>query len=118
MAKKKIQEQKQVHGALEDDTSIYDLMGKKTFPYKERTLEEYQDKLREMSISDLEKECLEVANIIPRNVSRSHLVDNLEREFIKKKNAFIYRKNIEVNAPGKLSPQDEKEIAALLNKGR
>ena len=28
---------------MEDDTSIYDLMGKKTFPYKEKTLEIKKD---------------------------------------------------------------------------
>lgn len=117
MARKKT-EQKQVHGALEDDTSIYDLMGKKTFPYKEKTLEDYREKLDSMSISDLEKECLEVANIIPRNVSRAHLVDSLEREFLKKKSAFIYRKNVDVNGPSKLSKKDEKEIAALMARGR
>lgn len=123
MAKnKQTDNMQQANGALPADGTIYDFMGKRTFPYKETNAQDYRAKLDKMTISDLEKEALEVAGIIPRAVSRSVLVDSLEREFLKKKSTYVDQSKKAVNRPLKLSKKAQekldKEIAETLSRGR
>jgi len=77
---KNIKQTQQVNGAV-TGASIYDIIGKKTFPYNEKTLEEYLAKLKTMDWSDLQKHAVEVANILPNVDRRDRLINKLEQGF-------------------------------------
>lgn len=116
--KKSIKESKQAHGALEIEIgeSLYDFMGLKTSPYKESDAKAYRAKLDEMSLSDLQRHAIEVANIVPQSTSRSNLIDKLEREFLKKQNQFVNKKKTSGNIS--LSEKDELDLKDLLSRGK
>ncbi len=110
--KKKLDEKSQTHGALEG-RSVYELMGKKVFPYEEKTLEEYQKKIQAMDWTDLQRHAVAVANILPNVDKRHQLIDKLEREYLKKTYAYIGHPQQGMN-PLQASP----EIMKILSKGR
>lgn len=112
MAKKKISDKQQAHGQLSSNTSIYDIMGKKTFPYEEKTIEDYRKRLDSLDFADLQRHAVQVANILP-NVDKRHvLIDKLEREYLKKLYAYVGHPHMGGVKEG--SP----EIMKILSKGR
>lgn len=110
--KKKFDESNQAHGALEGK-SIYELMGKKVFPYEEKTIEEYRKKLNAMDFVDLQRHAVQVANILPNVDKRNQLIDKLEREYLKKSYAFIGHP-----AQGQNPMDGPDDIMRILSKGR
>lgn len=112
MAKKKITNKEQAHGQLSSNSSIYDLMGKKTFPYEDTTIEDYRKRLDSLDFADLQRHAVQVANILP-NVDKRHLlIDKLEREFLKKLYAYVGHPHQGV------SKDSSPEIMRILSKGR
>lgn len=120
ITKASLSEKKQVHGALpeSDVDNVYAAMGKYTFPYKEKTLEDYRAALDKMNLADLQRHAVEIANIIPTAVSRSQLVNKLESEYLHKRAAYINKKNVEVNKPTKLSETEEKQLRDLFSRAK
>lgn len=111
MDKKKLNEKEQANGALEGK-SVYDIIGKKTFPYEEKTLDEYRKKLDAMNLSDLQNHAVLVAGIIPNVDKRDRLIDKLEREYLKKQTAYIG-----FPVQGQVPPGSE-DIMKILSRGR
>jgi hypothetical protein len=111
MAKKKLKEKSQVNGALEGK-SVFELMGKKAFPYDQTTLETYHSFLEEMDFADLQRHAVQIANILPNVDKRDRLVDKLEREFIKKLYAYV---GYPVQG---LTPEPSSDIAKILSRGK
>lgn len=98
------------------EDSVYALVGLNTFPYKQKTQSDYLSYLRELNLSDLQRHAVE-HGIIPNAVARSVLVDRLEREFLKKKFAYVDVKDTNP-VTARMSDKDEEDIANLLARGR
>jgi hypothetical protein len=116
--KRDLSKSKQVHGALEtkQEESLYSFMGINTFPYREKTAQEYRATLDQLTLNDLQRHAVEIANIIPNTMSRHNLIDKLEREFLKKQNAFVDHKKPDTAV--KLNKKQEQDIRDLLSRGR
>jgi hypothetical protein len=98
------------------EDSVYALLGFNQFPYKQKTQAEYLSYLRELNLSDLQRHAVE-HGVIPNAVSRSVLCDRLEREYLKKKYAYVDVKDSNP-VTAKLGDKDEQDIANLLARGR
>ena len=98
------------------EDSVYALMGKNMFPYKEKTVEDYRASLLDLNFSDLQRHAIEIANIIPNTNKREQLIDKLEREYLHKQFQFVNRSN--QNKFDKMSDAEEKSINTLLSRGR
>ena len=111
VSKKKLPE-KQITGMIDpvNQKSVYEIMGFNDFPYPQKTIEEYRALIDEMNLADLQRHSIEVANIIPTSASRSILIDRLEKEYVKKRYAYVEVKNV----GRQLSAQDEADIKKLL----
>jgi hypothetical protein len=116
--KRDLNQSKQVHGALEtkQEESLYSFMGLNTFPYREKTPQEYRVMLDQLTLNDLQRHAVEIANIIPNTMSRHNLIDKLEREFLKKQNAFVDRKKPDNSVI--LNKKQEQDVKDLLSRGR
>jgi hypothetical protein len=117
MARKKItaaslKETPQTNGALTPPRSIYEIIGKDTFPYAEKTLQEYQKKLEKLDFADLQTHAVAVANILPNIDKRERLIDKLEREYLKRQFAFVGSEGHYQN------PATTPEITEILRRGR
>lgn len=110
--KKKIEAKEQVNGAATPAKSIYDIIGKKTFPYEEKTLEEYQKKLKDMDWTTMQKHAVEVANILPNIDKRDRLIAKLEEAYLKKFYAFLGHDK------QKKEPEASAEIMRILSRGK
>ncbi len=113
MGRKKLKAKEQVNGAL-TGKSIYELMGKKIFPYDEHNLEDYRKKLDAMDFADLQRHAVQVANILPNVDKRDRLIDKLEREFLRKLYQFAGSPPPQGISTEKASP----EIMKILARGR
>lgn len=111
MAKKNLKQKAQVNGALEGK-SVFELMGKKVFPYEQITIESYHQYLEEMDFADLQRHAVQVANILPNVDKRDRLVDKLEREFLKKLYAYV---GYPVQG---ITPEPSSDIAKILSRGK
>jgi hypothetical protein len=98
------------------EDSVYALVGLNTFPYKQKTQAEYLTYLRDLNLADLQRHAVE-HGIIPSAVSRSVLTDRLEREYLKKKFAYVDVKDSNP-VTARLPKKDEDDIANLLARGR
>jgi hypothetical protein len=98
------------------EDSVYALFGLNDFPYKQKTQNEYLTYLRDLTENEIQRHAIE-HGVIPNAVSRTILIDRLEREFLKKKFAYVNVKNSNP-VTAKLSDKDEEDIADLLARGR
>jgi protein-disulfide isomerase len=112
ITKESLKETPQTNAAMVAPRSIYEIIGKDTFPYEEKTFEDYQKKLEKLDFADLQSHAIAVANILPNIDKRERLIDKLEREYLKKQFAFVGSEGHYQN------PQTTPEISALLKRGR
>lgn len=119
MSKKILKNKKVATGNVALQTpedSVYALVGLKTFPYKQSTQTEYITFLRDLNLADLQRHAVEVG-VIPNAISRSILETRLEREYAKKKYAYVDVKDVNP-VVARLSNEDEADIGDLLARGR
>lgn len=119
MPKKTLKDKKVATGNVAIQTpedSVYALVGLKTFPYKQNTQAEYTAYLRELNLADLQRHAVEIG-VIPNAISRSILETRLEREYAKKKYAYVDIKDVNP-ITARLPAKDEADIADLLARGR
>jgi hypothetical protein len=119
MSRKTLKNKKVATGNVAIQTpedSVYSLVGFKTFPYKQKDQVEYKAFLNEMNLADLQRHAVSVG-IIPTAVSRTILEDRLEREYLKKKYAYVDVKDVNP-VTARLNKEDEADIADLLARGR
>jgi hypothetical protein len=109
---KKIKDKSQVNGAVAAPKSVFDILGQNHSTYKEKTLEEYRESLNKMTITQLQNHAIAVAQILPNVIDKKHLIDKLEKEFLKKQNQFIAK----VDNSNELSAQDKQNILKILNR--
>ena len=67
-------------GELKPITSIYELMGMAAHPYSTLDLKEYQEKLKDMNLADLQDHAIQL-NIVPVD-DRERLQDKLITAFL------------------------------------
>jgi hypothetical protein len=91
------------------------MLGYNQFPYAEKTSEDYRAKLNEMNMADLQRHAVE-HNVVPNTTSRTILVDRLEREYLKKRWAYVDVKDASPNPAA--SKKQQREIEDLLSRGR
>lgn len=118
MKKTKLTDKKLSTGAIPlqtPDDSVYAMMGYNQFPYKEKTIEEYRSSLDAMNLADLQRHAVQ-HSIVPNTLTRSILVDRLEREYLKKRYAYVDVKD--VSPTEAVSKKKELEIQDLLSRGR
>lgn len=98
------------------EDSVYALLGYNTFPYRQKTQEEYKSFLRELNLADLHRHSVE-HDVIPNSISRPILEDRLLTKFLKLKFAYIDKRDAHP-VTAKLADKDEKDIADLLARAR
>jgi hypothetical protein len=112
--KRKYTRKNQVNGALpmESPASIAEMLGERAFPYRELTLDDYRKNLDSMSLSELQKHAIEIAQILPNVSNRSIMVDKLERAYLQKQ--ALLSPKIPKNAI--LNEAQKEEMNKLLNR--
>ena len=98
------------------EDSVYSQVGMDMFPYKQKTVQEYLSFIKDLNLSDLQRHAVE-KGIIPNATSRSILEDRLEKEYLKKRYAFVDVKIADSNGKS-LSKKDQEDIESLLYRGR
>lgn len=104
----------QVNGALpiESPASIAEMLGERAFPYRELTLDDYRKTLDKMSLSELQKHAIEIAQILPNVTNRSIMIDKLERAYLQKQ--ALLSPKIPKNSA--LNESQKEEMNKLLNR--
>ena len=98
------------------EDSVYALLGYNTFPYRQKTQDDYKLFLRELNLADLHRHAVE-HDVIPSAVSRAILEDRLLTKFLKMKFAYIDKRDAHP-VTAKLADKDEQDIANLLARAR
>jgi hypothetical protein len=100
-------------GELKPITSIYELMGKAAHPYSTLDVKEYEDKLQDMNLADLQDHAIQL-NIVPVD-DRERLQDKLITAFLT--TVGIYEA-AQVKDNGDAIEGDKKAALDILSRGR
>lgn len=109
----RIDGKQQIHAAQVGPQSVYDIIGKKTFPYSEKTSDEYLKHLESMNFSDLQRHAVEVANLLPNIDKRERLVNKLLEIYLKKQTQFL-----NVKIPDTMTEAQKASSLEILKRGR
>ena len=104
-------------GEIKDFSSVYEILGRRTNPYKVNTFEEYKAKIGRMNLIDLQEHAYELGEA--PIASRERLIDRLERKYLEaegKKKTAIGLAHDNTNKPA--SNDLNENVAKILKRGK